>query len=157
MRARMPLAISIETCALAGLLPPDDAPSDFAVARSAAEWRAMLSGPEYRVLREDATEPAHSSPLAGRSAAGIYACRGCDAPLYGSAAKFDAGTGRPTFARALPGAVLRRRVGGFLPGRRVLCRCARCDSHIGRLVEADSAGRGERHVLNGTALVFPRA
>ena len=81
------------------------AAAGFELTRTDAEWRAMLSGIEYKVMRKEGTERAGSSPLDKNFAAGIYDCRGCDLPVYSSEAKFDSGTGWPSFWQSLPGAV----------------------------------------------------
>lgn len=147
---------SLTMSPLAGLIPPDTDAFSGAVVRSDAEWRVMLDDLAYRVLRTGATEPAHSSPLATRCAAGTYLCRGCRAPLYPSSTKFDSGTGRPTFSGALPGAVTIRRSPGFLFARRAQCYCMRCDGYLGKMTEDGPPTTGQRHTLNGAALSFVR-
>src|SRR5260370_42567583 len=69
----------------------------FPVALSEEEWRAKLSAPQYRVLREHGTERAGSSPLDKQYGAGVYHCAGCGQPLFSSDAKFDSRTGWPSF------------------------------------------------------------
>ena len=73
---------------------------NFDVTRSEAEWREMLSDLEYRVMREEATERAFTSPLNDVAAQGTYVCRGCDLPVYASEHKYDSGTGWPSFWQA---------------------------------------------------------
>src|SRR6056297_3795713 len=77
----------------------------FEVTRSDREWRAMLSDLEYRVMREEGTEPPGSSPLDSVYDAGVYHCRGCNLGLYPSDTKYDSGTGWPSFWASLPDAV----------------------------------------------------
>jgi len=100
-------------------------------ARSDAEWRAALPTSSYLVLRRAATEPPWSSPLEREKREGTFACAGCGAPLFSSAAKFNSGTGWPSFWEALPKAV--REEGdysiAFLPRAEV--RCTRCEGHLG--------------------------
>ncbi|MDJ1009180.1 MAG: peptide-methionine (R)-S-oxide reductase MsrB [Paracoccaceae bacterium] len=128
----------------------------FEVTRSDAEWRAMLSDIEYRVMRREGTEPAGSSPLDKTWAAGTYHCRGCDLALYSSQTKFDSGTGWPSFWAALPNAV------GTKPDRKLLrvrteVHCRRCGSHLGHIFDDGPAPTGKRHCLNGVSLVFRAA
>mgnify|MGYP000719361646 CR=1 FL=1 len=67
----------------------------YEVTRSEDEWRAMLTDAEFRVMREEGTERAFTSPLNDESRAGIFHCKGCDQPLYSSETKFESGTGWP--------------------------------------------------------------
>ena len=132
------------------------ASGNFAVTRSDAEWRAMLSDMEYYVMRQEGTERAGSSPLDKTYAPGTYHCRGCDLPLYSSKHKYDSGTGWPSFWQSLPGAI------GTKPDRKLLrvrteCHCARCGSHLGHIFDDGPAPTGKRHCLNGVSLVFKPA
>ena len=76
------------------------AEGSFEITRSEAEWKAMLSPLEYRVMREEGTERAFSSPLNDEKRDGMFLCRGCDLPLYSSEHKYDSGTGWPSFWEA---------------------------------------------------------
>ncbi|MBF9060803.1 peptide-methionine (R)-S-oxide reductase MsrB [Rhodobacterales bacterium HKCCSP123] len=137
-----------------GRAPAAIAPGPFEVTRTEAEWRAMLSEAEYAVMREGATERAHTSPLLEESRPGLYHCRGCDLPLYDAAAKYDSGTGWPSFRDVLPGAI------GTMEDRQLLfilrteCHCRRCGSHLGHIFEDGPEPTGLRHCINGVALVF---
>ena len=73
------------------------AEGQFEVTRTDAEWRAMLTDTKYRVMREEGTERAFTSPLDKNYAVGSYICLGCQLPLYLSEAKYDSGTGWPSF------------------------------------------------------------
>ena len=75
----------------------------YAVTLSDAEWRRRLTPAAYAVLRRDGTERAYSSPLDTEKRAGTFACAGCEQPVFSSAAKYDSGTGWPSFREALPG------------------------------------------------------
>ncbi len=128
----------------------------FEVMRSDAEWRAMLTKTQYKVMRKEGTERAGSSPLDKNYAAGTYHCRGCDLPLYSSEAKYDSGTGWPSFWQSLPNAV------GTRPDRRLLSvrtevHCRRCGSHLGHIFDDGPQPTGKRHCLNGVSLVFKPA
>lgn len=139
--------------AAAALATPLRAGRAFEVTRTDAEWRAMLSDLEYRVMRQEGTERAFTSPLNDEKRAGLYHCRGCDLPLYDGATKFDSGTGWPSFWEALPDAVATK------PDRKLLMvrtevHCRRCGSHLGHIFEDGPPPTGLRHCINGVSLVF---
>ena len=73
----------------------------FEITRTDEEWRRILTPQQFRVLREHGTERPFTSPLNDNKAAGVYACAGCDLPLYPSATKYDSGTGWPSFWAAI--------------------------------------------------------
>ncbi|MBT8415826.1 MAG: peptide-methionine (R)-S-oxide reductase MsrB [Silicimonas sp.] len=128
----------------------------FEVMRSDAEWRAKLTPIQYRVMREEDTEKAGSSPLDQNYADGTYHCRGCDLALYSSAHKYDSGTGWPSFWKSLPGAVGTKSDRKFLI-KRTEVHCRRCGSHLGHIFNDGPAPTGKRHCLNGVSLVFKAA
>jgi peptide-methionine (R)-S-oxide reductase len=149
MHRRTLLAAGLATLAA----PLRAAEETFEVTRSEAEWRAMLTPLQYRVMREEDTEPAGSSPLDKLYDPGIYHCRGCDLPLYSSEAKFDSGTGWPSFWAALPYAEATREDRRFFM-RRTECHCRRCGSHLGHIFDDGPPPTGKRHCINGVSLVF---
>ena len=126
------------------------------VRRSNAEWRAMLTPLQYKVMRREGTERAGSSPLDKNYAPGTYHCRGCDLALYGSDTKYDSGTGWPSFWQALPDAV-RTKPDDTLFTRRTEVHCRRCGSHFGHIFDDGPQPTGKRHCLNGVSLVFKAA
>ena len=125
----------------------------FEVTRTKAEWRAMLSDAEYQVMREEKTERAGSSPLDKETRAGVYECRGCDLPLYASEAKYDSGTGWPSFFESLPNAIGTNE-DNTLFSTRTEVHCRRCGSHLGHIFDDGPAPTGKRHCLNGVSLRF---
>ncbi|KAG1715383.1 Peptide methionine sulfoxide reductase MsrB [Nymphon striatum] len=153
MNRRLFLAAST---AFAGLAAMPAFSKTFEVTRTAAEWKAMLSSTEYKVMRKSGTERAFSSPLDKNTAAGTYHCRGCDLPLYSSKHKFDSGTGWPSFYKALGNAI------GTKPDRTLLgtyteSHCRRCGSHLGHIFDDGPKPTGKRHCINGVSLVFKAA
>ena len=132
------------------------ASGNFEVTRTEAEWRNMLTDLQYKVMREEGTEPARSSPLDKQYSAGTYHCRGCDLPLYPSDTKYDSGTGWPSFYRPLENAVETKRDFKLIyPRTEVHCR--RCGSHLGHIFNDGPEPTGKRHCLNGVSLVFKPA
>ena len=128
----------------------------FEVERSDAEWRKLLSPAEYKVMRKAGTERAGSSPLDKNYSAGTYHCRGCDLPLYSSKAKFDSGTGWPSFWAELPGAIATK-PDRTIWGVHTECHCRRCGSHLGHIFDDGPKPTGKRHCINGVCLVFRAA
>jgi len=124
-----------------------------AVKLSKDEWRKRLPGLAYNVLREDGTERAGSSPLDREKRAGVFACAGCDLPLFTSAMKFDSGTGWPSFFTTIPG-VFTEKTDYYLIYPRTEYRCKRCDGHHGHLFKDGPPPTGLRYCNNGVALKF---
>jgi len=143
------------TSGLTAALPAYSA-GTFEVTRSKAQWKAMLTPLQYKVMREHGTERAFSSPLDKNTAKGTYHCRGCDLDIYSSKHKYDSGTGWPSFYKSLPNAV------GTQPDRKLLrvrteVHCRRCGSHLGHIFDDGPKPTGKRHCLNGASLVFKSA
>jgi peptide-methionine (R)-S-oxide reductase len=149
-------AAALPVAGLAWTRGSDAAEGAFEVTRTEAEWRAMLTPAEYRVLREDGTERAGSSPLDKIYDPGLYHCKGCDLPVYSSEAKYDSRTGWPSFWASLPDAV-RTRPDRTLFMRRTEVHCRRCGSHFGHVFDDGPPPTGKRHCLNGIALTFVAA
>jgi peptide-methionine (R)-S-oxide reductase len=125
----------------------------FAVNRTPAEWRKILGQQRYAVLREAATERPFSSPLLKEHRRGTFVCAGCALPLFSSAAKFDSGTGWPSFWKALPGEVVTRPDHSLMMERTEVL-CARCGGHLGHLFDDGPKPTGLRYCMNGLALNF---
>ena len=128
----------------------------FEITRTEAEWRAMLTPLQYKVMREEGTERAGSSPLDKVYDDGEYHCRGCDLKIYSSRHKYDSGTGWPSFWKSYPNAVRTK------PDRKLLrvrteVHCRRCGSHLGHIFDDGPQPTGKRHCLNGVSLVFKAA
>lgn len=123
------------------------------VQKDEQEWRARLPGPSYSVLFEEATERAWSSELNDEKRAGVFVCAACHQPLFESSAKFDSGTGWPSFFQPIPGSLdTRRDFKLFLP--RTEYHCARCGGHQGHVFKDGPQPTGQRYCNNGVALRF---
>jgi peptide-methionine (R)-S-oxide reductase len=157
MTRRQVLALGAGAAALmvAGLRPGamHAAEGTFEVSKTPEEWKAILSPAAYKVLREEDTEPAGSSPLDREKRAGTFHCAGCDLALYSSKAKYDSGTGWPSFFEPLPNAVGTKADWGIL-GKRTEVHCRRCGGHLGHVFNDGPEPTGKRYCMNGVAMVF---
>ena len=137
---------------LIGRIPPASA-AKFQVSYTPAEWRKRLGPERYAVLREGATERAGTSPLDKEKRKGLFVCAGCGLPLFSSTAKFDSGTGWPSFSRPLARAVFTSTDRSFgMTRTEVLCR--RCGGHLGHVFDDGPKPTGLRYCMNGLALRF---
>ena len=133
-----------------------DATPPFQVTRTDAEWRRLLGDRRYAILRQGRTEIPFTSPLNREHRRGTFVCAGCGLPLFGSATKFESGTGWPSFFRPLPKAVVTKTDRSLLLERtEVLCR--RCGGHLGHVFEDGPKPTGLRYCMNGLALRFQPA
>lgn len=118
-----------------------------------AEWRATLSPEQFHVLREHGTERAGTSPLNHEKRPGTFSCAGCGQPLFSSDAKFESGTGWPSFTAPLERAVETTTDHSLLMERTEV-RCARCGGHLGHVFPDGPPPTGLRYCMNGVALGF---
>ncbi|MDF0556006.1 peptide-methionine (R)-S-oxide reductase MsrB [Kamptonema sp. UHCC 0994] len=125
----------------------------FEVTKSEEEWRTILTAQQFQVLRQHGTERAHTSPLDKEYGKGIYACAGCDLPLFSSETKFDSGTGWPSFFDPIPGAI-GTSVDNSLFTTRIEVHCRRCGGHLGHVFDDGPKPTGKRYCMNGVALKF---
>lgn len=124
------------------------------VTKSDAEWRTELSPEAYKVTRKHGTERAFTSPLNNEKREGMFNCVCCGAPLFSSEAKFDSGTGWPSFYKPAEGAEVAEHDDRSFFMRRTEVRCAACDAHLGHVFPDGPRPTGLRYCINGVALDF---
>lgn len=132
------------------------APTDGPPARlekTKAEWRALVEPAAYAVLFEAGTERAFTSPLNAEKRAGMFVCAACLLPLFASSAKFDSGTGWPSFFRPIEGRLGTSRDLKLLVPRTEY-HCTRCGGHQGHVFPDGPPPTGLRYCNNGVALKF---
>lgn len=120
-----------------------------------AEWRERLTPEQYHVLREAGTERAFTGEYAGNKEAGEYRCAGCGEPLFASDAKYDSGSGWPSFTRPVGGEAVdeNRDVSHGMVRTEVVC--AKCSGHLGHVFDnGPEADGGLRYCINSAALKF---
>jgi len=118
-----------------------------------SEWRHLLAPEHYAVLFEEATEPPFSSPLNDEKRAGTFICAACSLPLFTSDAKFDSGTGWPSFTHPIQEHVGTRRDFKLI-WPRTEYHCSRCGGHQGHVFNDGPAPTGQRWCNNGVAVQF---
>ena len=126
----------------------------FEVTHTDAEWQKLLTPEQYYVLREHGTERAGSSPLDHEKRAGTFDCAACDLPLYSSQAKFDSGTGWPSFWQPLDNAIETSEDKSLFFATRTEVHCRRCGGHLGHVFEDGPPPTGLRYCMNGVAMKF---
>lgn len=160
---RRQILIGASSLLAAGVIPvlaregqkenPKSGSGEFPLSKSKAEWKALLPASSYRVLFEEATEPAGSSPLNKEKREGTYVCAACFQPLFKSDTKYESGTGWPSYYDFIPGTLgTKKDFKAFWP--RTEYHCSRCGGHQGHVFEDGPKPTGLRYCNNGVALRF---
>jgi len=148
----MPSTVSVKVFnALGQLVGPLDLPR---VERSEAEWIAHLTPEQYRVTRSHGTERPFCGTLLDNKRHGVYSCVCCGLPLFSSLAKFDSGTGWPSFFEPVADENVATRRDTSYGMVRVEILCARCDAHLGHVFPDGPPPTHQRHCVNSESLRF---
>ena len=135
---------------------PSDAKiaGQFPVTYTETEWKKLLTAEQYRVLRQQGTEPAFHNALWDNHAEGTYVCAGCSTPLFSSTDKFESGTGWPSFTAALKADVIAETVDSSYGMTRTEVHCATCGGHLGHVFPDGPAPTHLRYCMNSASLKF---
>ncbi|MEK7180441.1 MAG: peptide-methionine (R)-S-oxide reductase MsrB [Patescibacteria group bacterium] len=121
------------------------------VPKTDEEWRKRLTPDQYKILREKGTEMPFTGKYIFSKEDGMFQCVACGNTLFSSDAKFDSGTGWPSFDKALPGAV-RKQEDDTQGMVRTEILCARCGSHLGHVFNDGPTDTKERYCINSVCL-----
>ena len=127
------------------------------IEKSDEEWRKSLTPEQYHVCREKGTERAFTGKYWDAKEAGVYRCAGCGNPLFDSAAKYDSGTGWPSFSSPIADQAVETKEDDSYFMRRTEVLCSKCESHLGHVFPDGPGPGGARFCINSAALDLDRS